>query len=256
MGLQPQGLGKSLRNLSTGVSAIPSSAIHRWKLDGVGTGTATDSIGSADGTVSGVSSISSADYQGGAAGDGDGTDDEIPTTTLGSFGGNHGSGIAIAFTIDNFSRSSTTATDDWLMGVFGTGASGNTDFQISLNQSNVGDIQWRTADSNSDSWKFSTDSGHIADGNLHRILINSEPNAISDIYVADKNDSSYTQVSTSVGTNQSPFSWEDFTDDWALFNATGLSRHTNCVLDDVILYSDTLNSSGRSNDLSLQPSFG
>ena len=63
---------------------FPDSAIHRWKLDDVETGTATDSIGSSDGNVAGITSKSGS-YVGGAGSLGDSSGEHIDVGTLGDF---------------------------------------------------------------------------------------------------------------------------------------------------------------------------
>jgi hypothetical protein len=241
------------------LNAIPDSAIHRWKLDDVGTGTATDSIGGADGSVSGVSNISSADYQGGSAGDGDGSNDEISTGTLGTFGSSLNTDFAIAFTIDNFDVSSTGLTSGYCMGVFNTGSSGNINFEVRLNEDSVGDIElkWRDADNNTNA--VQTNSGHVGDNNQHRVLINKVANTgtqLAEFYIADKNDASYTNVNASTLDDNNANNFEDFTDNFGLFYSNGLGRHTDATLDEVIIYDDSLTSSERDNDLDLQPAFG
>lgn len=53
MTLKEGGVRGSLRNITTGASAIPDSAIHQWKFSAGSGSTLNDSIGSNDGTVNG-----------------------------------------------------------------------------------------------------------------------------------------------------------------------------------------------------------
>lgn len=241
--------------------SLPSSSIHRWKMgEGSGT-TTTDSIGSADGTLNGNTSwISSADYQEGNALDGDGNGDYVDTGTLGSFGSNLNTDFAVSFTIDSFDVSSIAATDDWILGVFNTGSSGNIRFEVPLNIDTVGDISLTLQDASGTTYSLRTDSGHVGDNSLHRVLINKVANSGGggvEFYVADKNDTSYTQVNSSEESGGNTLgSTEDFTDNVYLLNANGLSRATDATIDDVIIYDDSLSASERSDDLSLQPAFG
>ena len=242
---------------------IPDSAIYRWKLDDVASGTVTDSIGSADGTVNGVSSVSG-DYQGGSAGDGDGTDDHILTGTLGDFGSNITTDFALAFTVDNFDEGTDT-TDDYAMGLISTGQSGNTRFELLFSTDNKGDVLLILTDASENSYQVATDSGgHIDGNNQVRVLVNKVENSGDDgieIYVAAKGDTSYTEVASSVRADidDGLSDGEDFTHDFALFasNDAGTPRrHANTTFDDIIIYADSLDSTQRQADLDEQPAFG
>jgi len=104
------------RTVTVSSVTVPSSVIHRWKLDDVGTATATDSIGSADGTVNGVSNVSGT-YIGGSAGDFDGTDDKIDTPATAPLGS-----MTILATIDfNTDMSSGEQINGFNSSNFGTG---------------------------------------------------------------------------------------------------------------------------------------
>jgi len=239
--------------------SIPDSAIHRWKLDDVSSGTVTDSIGGQNGSVSGVSSVSNSDFQGGAAGDSDGSNDFISTGTLGSFGSNIDTDFTWAFTVDNHTGSSGQSP----LGIIDTGTSGEVRCSVKFSRSVAGDIRFVLADTNGDTFAHVTDAGgHVDDGNLHRVLIEKRANSGSagfDFYIADKGDASYTQISSSVEFDQGFDSVEDFTDDFTLFaerSGSSATSHIDITLDDVIIYNDSLTSSQRNDDLSIQPSFG
>jgi hypothetical protein len=241
---------------STVFDAIPDSAIHRWILDTVGDGTAEDSIGSADGSVTGVSSVSSADYQDGAAGEGDGSDDNIQTSTLGSFGSDMDTDFAIAFSIDNYGGAASA------FGIRLTGASGNMGCNVELSQANSGDIQLDLADTDGDTFRERTSNGgYIDDNNLHRVLLNKTGNTVGDIqvFIADAGDGSYSAVSMTNEFQQGFDTVEDFTDDFTLFATMddgSINRFVPAVFDDIILYDNSLSSAERDSDLSAQPAFG
>lgn len=63
-------------------SAIPDSAIHRWQFSAGSGSTATDSIGTNDGTITGAVWVSDAAWQGGATLDFDGTDDHVSLSNI------------------------------------------------------------------------------------------------------------------------------------------------------------------------------
>jgi len=229
------------------VASAPSSAIHRWKLDDVASGTATDSIGSADGTVNGVSSVSG-DYQGGSAGDGDGVDDYIDTTTLGSFGLNMTSDFAIAFTLDGF----TDTSRSHVAGV--VNSTDSTFLLIRLAAVKDGDIQMIVSDKNGEDIDAATDSGSlIDDGGKYRVVINKTGNDGTDIEIwINKTEESSSPVFTQ-NNFQNP---TDFDGNFALFarnNAGTIEENLDAILDDVIIYNDSLSSSEIQDDYNIQP---
>jgi len=231
-------------------ATVPSSAIHRWKLDDVGTGTATDSIGSADGTVNGVSSVSGT-YQGGSAGDGDGTDDYISTTKLGDFGSTEvADTFSVAYTIDNL----TTTNQIFICGVDNIDSPGdNTVFTCPINRisSNVPEISIRGAN---DPGHFLRVQGNttINDGDKHRVAITKSGDNGSDIniYVDDSQDS------TNVSFDNLNSNTSDFNTPFYIFarNLGGADdSHVPGVIDDLILYDEALTSSEVSDDYNIQP---
>jgi len=235
------------------VGAVPNKAVHRWQLDDVASGTVTDSIGSADGTVFGVSSVSG-DYQGGSAGGGDGVGDYISTTALGSFGSNLDTDFAIAYTIDNFT---TTVQDgeEVPCGVANTGSGGSA-IECYIQQSvfNDGGVRLVLRDDADNFYTVSTDTGHVADGNKHRVLVNKTDNTGggTSIYIDGS------AVATSAGIDQGFGSGAlvDFTDPWFLFarsNSGSADLHLDGTLDDHIIYGDSLTSGEITDDYNAQP---
>jgi len=225
-------------------ATVPSSAIHRWKLDDVATGTATDSIGSADGTVNGVSNVSGT-YQGGSAGDGDGTDDFIDVGTLGSFGSGLNSGGAIGLTVK------FTDTSNFISPLGSSGADdfeGVTIFSNSFASSN-GRLELQLRDDTGDDAVVTTTTG-VADGNKHRVLFNINDPSANDVDV---------HTDAVAGTNtirgDGP-TMGDLTETMLLFarnRDTGEDSYWPGVVDDVILYDSALSSSEIQDDYNIQP---
>jgi len=84
MGLKNGGLRGSLRNIGTGVFAIPDSGVSRWTYDDAdySSSTLTDVWGSNDGTINGVTMGGSGlatTYDSGQSGSFDGTGDYVST---------------------------------------------------------------------------------------------------------------------------------------------------------------------------------
>jgi len=233
-----------------GGPTVPGSTVHRWKLDDVGTGTATDSIGSADGTVNGVSSVSGA-YQGGSAGDGDGTGDYIGTTTLGDFGSTVlANTFSVAYTIDNL----TTTNEVFACGVDNIDSPGDsTLFTCPINRvsSNVPELSIRGAN---DSGHFLRVQGSttITDGDKHRVVITKSGDNGSEvnIYVDDSQDS--TNVSfDSLNSNPSNFNTPFYI--FARNLGGSDDGHLPGVIDDLRLYDEALTSGKVSDDYNIQP---
>jgi hypothetical protein len=224
-------------------SAVPSSAIHRWKLDDVATGTATDSIGSADGTVNGVASVSGT-YQGGSAGDGDGSNDYIDVGTLGSFGSNRSTDFAVGITIDDYTGSGGDIFDV-------NDIDGNI---IQVATINGGGLRLSLRGESGSLLRVDTsNSSLIDDGNKHRILWNKTANSASGFNVYVDN----SQVSLTTLSDDSGFSPGDFDLDIPLFASANPvdpnSGNLDAVLDDWIIYGNSLSSSERADDYNIQP---
>jgi len=239
---------------------IPDSAIHRWILDDVN-GSMLDSIGSLtlNNENSGIASIAgSGIYQGDSAGDGDGSNRAITSDSdgLGGFGSTTDTDFAIAFTVDDYSPSS--AQNAMIMGIDQAPET----LQLNVGNTNTGDLNFVLTDSSGNVLAAETDSGHIADANIHRVIINKVANTGSgaiEFYVADDADSSYSQVAATVYTDQGFSNPSDFSIGFALFGRNTTYddfRPVDMVLDDVIIYDDSLTSSERQGDLDLQPNWG
>lgn len=249
-GLKQGGLRGSLRNLNSTPPEIPDSAIYRWKLDDVSSGSVSDSVGSApDGTVNGVTSISG-DYQGGSAGETTGADgDHIDlNSNLPDFESNVENGFAIGFTVDNMSSQSSFTE------VFGvSGSDFNNTFRLLLNESDAestDNVAFRLQESNSN-FRAYTEPAGIFDGNKHRVLIGA---SISDGNVVafvdnSNNDTTISQNNTST--------WTSPGIDYYLFNSnfvgSTVDPSPDGVIDDFILYNQLPDANLAQNDFDLQP---
>lgn len=143
--------------------------VHRWYLSEA-SGPFADSIGTADGTNNGTTQVTGS-YVDGAAREGNGTSDEITTSTWGSFGSNLDTNFAIAFTIDGH-----TGTAGVVLGT----RNSNLRFRVFVSSataaSDSGSIRTDLSDMNGNALRIATDSGHVDDGNPHRVVINKVAN--------------------------------------------------------------------------------
>lgn len=227
--------------LGLGYAAIPDSEanqklVHRWILDDVGTGTATDSEGSADGTVNGVSNVNG-DWAGGSAGDGDGTDDYIETTTLGSYGADLSSDFAVAFSMRLTSISSSAA-------FFGTSDAGETGLILQsgfTSGGTPGDIEFFLRDDDGDQLRAYTDNTYDND-TQYRVVLNKKGNAVADIDVY----ANQSTISTSTNADENFDSTSNFSHPMAFFarNVGGsIGDHMPVILDDICFFNDSLTDS-------------
>lgn len=221
-------------------SSIPDSEanqklIHRWTLAEASAPFA-DSIGSADSTsVTGTTQVTG-DWIGGAAREGDGSDDVIETTTWGSFGSDMDSDWAIAFSISgSFDTSGyvSGAFDDDESTLFNltTGVAGNVNGGLGLRLKSDDDTMGEVSTASS-----------YNDGNPHRIVINKTSNSTSGVEVwADQTDDTEENTSASWG------SFSDFSVAVPFFarkRADGtLEGHTAAVIDDWSVFGSSLTQS-------------
>jgi hypothetical protein len=237
MGLKDGAARGGFRNISEGATVIPDSEanqklVHRWILDDVGSGTATDTVGSADGTVNGVTSITG-DWAGGSAGDGDGTDDYIATSPLGTFGSGRNN-FAVAFSV----QTTTTAT------VAGERHGGFTDTRLYLDNT-FNSTDGAPALALGEDVNERTDAVEIdqtiADGNPYRVVIN-VLDASTQSYEGYINQSATgtTMVRTD---NVDGSNFTDFQYDFSLYayNFDGSkTAFTDAIIDDFCLFGEDL----------------
>lgn len=234
--------------VSGGGDAVPDSEadqklVHRYVLDDVN-GTVEDSVGNADGTVNGVTSVSG-DYAGGSAGDGDGTDDYIElTSAINTWFSNLESSAALAFTVDNFTADSNTA--------FGS-SDGNTNFyQIRFNprgeaSGKIGLDLRNGSDTGDEELTYANGDTNINDGNPYRIVFN-WPSGIdstgdSDVEIwINQGQESISVLRSSAGTGSlySP-SYVPYL--FALNNTGSANNFSEPTLDDVCFFDDSLTQS-------------
>lgn len=221
-------------------SAIPDSAIHRWKYsEGSGTTTA-DSIGTADGTINGATWVSGT-WQGGNALSFDVTDDYVDVGPLGTFGSNLTTDHAIAFTVED-----TSHTDfDTFLGVV-DGAQ-----ELQIDGRDDGRIRWTLIDQDRDALRVKG-STPVDDGTKHRVVCNKTANSASGMTVyVDTAADSMTQVFDGAYDSTADFSVA-FT--WGSVNNNGSPQDfVGATMDDPIIYSSSLSSSEIQDDYNVQP---
>lgn len=220
-------------------SEADSKLVHRWLADDVGSGTLEDEIGSADGTVNGVASVSG-DWVGGSAGDGDGSSAYVDVGTLGSWGSNLSGTWAIALSI--------STTDD-TGSMLGRGGS-EMDFRVSTDDSFVGtagfpQVVIRDQDSGGDYLSFEADID-VSDGSEYRLVINKTGSGSA----ASNFDWWVNQTEQPTTANSD--AWDGATSDFAesLFlwatnsdAAGGVVAPHNAVIDDICFFDSALTNS-------------
>lgn len=161
-------------------SEADSKLRNRWVFGTLTDGTAEDAVGSADGSVNGVSSASG-DWIYEYAGSGDGSSAYIDTTTLGTFGSSmDSSDFAVGFSMS--STVSTTGSDSLFVGgVRNTADGGSTDFLLELNRTTDGEVALHITDSSNNDLIVESSGGGLTDGNPHRVIINKTSNTASGI---------------------------------------------------------------------------
>jgi hypothetical protein len=237
----------SLKNqvIEIEVTDIPDSTIYRWKLDDVATGTATDSVGTADGTVDGVSSVSNL-WQEGSAGDGDGQDDYIDlNSTLPDFQSNITSGYTIATTVQ------TTATSE--INAFGSGnGSFNDIFALRLNRAGVTD-DWQVEYQSSDqSFRYGANFDW-SDGAKHRVVSRFDSSNTGDNRVEIYDN---TSAQSAAVEKEDSLDSPSITSNFYMFarNSAGSpTSYFDGILDDFIIYNKPLTIQEIQDDYNLQP---
>jgi len=206
--------------------------IHRWYLS-EDSAPFVDQIGGADSTsVTGTTQVTG-DWVDGAAREGDGVDDIIETTTLGSFGSSLGGDFAIAFSI-NYS----TTPDRDIIGLLND----TSDTGIAIPLRSGGEIGFFLRDDNLNDYTVETDSA-FNDGNNHRVVINKTGQDAGDLsFWIDQTD-----VAESIDSaNSNPLdSFSDLEHKLPFFgrnNRGSIDVHTAGILDDICFFSESLTS--------------
>jgi hypothetical protein len=225
-----------------------TKAIHRWKLNDVASGKATDSIGGANGTVNGVSSVSG-DYQGGSAGDG--TEDYISAKPK-NFLENADTDFAVGLTI-NYSTLPDSSKSHALIGMAEDLGDGYDWWIIAASQTSDGTIGFDTNGLNGNDLTIETTNSVGTNTNV-RVLFNKKTNDASNFEVYFNN----TAQSLNILENNSGYSGPQFNGDLYFFgyHDIGLSdgsRFQDVIMDDVIFYDSSLSSSEIQDDYNAQP---
>jgi len=241
------GDGSEIAEVRTGAgdvvfSAIPDSEsnqklIHRWYLSAQ-SDPFNDQIGSiplSQGVGEKMPTRVTGDYVDDAAREGDGTDEALTTgSTMGSFGSDMDRDFAIAFTIDNFTSSSS---DETAMGVVNDS---DMRFAVNTNASGDGDVELEMVDSDASTFRGQSSSGLIDDGNKHRVVVNKIANNDFEVWVDQS------EKSVSIGNNQGFSNTKDFDSDLYVFarNDSGSrDRYFSAVLDDICMFDNSLTQS-------------
>jgi len=244
MGLKSGGLRGSLRNIGTGVSAIPDSEanqklIHRWYLS-EDSPPFVDQFGSADSTsVTGTTQVTG-DWVDGAARQGDATDDVIETTTLGSFGSSMDTNFAVAF-------STTSATANAIISAINSGGNGNQALNIATNdsfQGSTGTLTFAIRPDGTEGGDFDCIEGStdLTTGGPYRVVCNKTGNTAADleIWVNQVNDTA------TINQDLGGTGYVDFDVNIPFFarNASGtIDQHFGGVIDDICFFGDSLTQS-------------
>jgi hypothetical protein len=230
------------------VATVPSSAIHRWKLDDVGTGTVTDEFNTEDGTVVGASSVSGT-WQGGAAADLDGTDDTLDyDNNFNSVGFFPNDEWAFAFTAQPDSVSGSN-------GIFYAARHNGTTLLSVDHSNNVnGDVGVFFVDDNINFGSFETSSAVLSTSAPKRVVI--QKPAGTDVSKAEVfvNGSSVaiTVSNNNLGTSYSSYEKTHYGSAISILDGSE-SNYYNGILDDAIWYNSTLSSSEITADYNIQP---
>ena len=238
------------RSISDGsvISDIPDSEadqklLHRWVLDDVN-GTVEDSVGTADGANNGVTSVSG-DYAGRSAGDGDGVDDHIETTTWGSFGSDMPNGFAIAFSVDSLSSASN------FLGVRNSGSDETALWASSAATGGVNppedvpSLIVRSQDNSSARGEVWGATDLTVDG-AYRVVLNAPGTDPSnwEVWVNQTNDTDgHATAPDGEATNPADFDTEVALFAWKDGEDGSINAHTDGVLDDICVFDDSLTQS-------------
>jgi len=222
-------------------TAIPDSEanqklIHRWYLSEA-SAPFVDQIGSADGSNNGTTQVTG-DYFDGAAREGDGVDDYIETTTLGMFGAQRENGdFAYAFTIVP-----TDVTDDSFIAGSNNASFGNGQIVGNIRfagAGNSGEITLREHDANDNRMVVRSETGHMANGNPYRVVINAVGNDATnwEIYI------NQTDRTNNVEDNDGLSNCENLDHPYPFFcrnDNTNIREFGNFILDDFCIFDDSL----------------
>lgn len=219
---------------------IPCSARNRWKYDEGSGSTVADSIGSADGTITGATWISGT-YIGDYALDFDGTDDYVDVGELGSFGSSLDTDWSLSLTIEG-----DIGGGGRLVSVHN--ANDDTVWQLGLGGNNV--LRVRMRDQNGDEIRVETDDS--MDSSKHRIVVVKSSNSADgvDVYVDDEIQGTVMQLDESFS---DPSNFDSSVVHGARNVGGSVDLYYGGIIDDPIVYSDSLTRQQVSEDYDRQP---
>jgi hypothetical protein len=224
-------------------SLLPSSAMHRWKLSAGSGSTATDSIGSADGSISGPDWLSGTWVDNHAL-DFTATSDAVTTGGLGSFGSNLGGQWALSLTVQYGSQTNQR--------VFVGGDDKDVNTRFALRNGNffgspADSLTLDIQNENNNNIAVATDST-FADGNKHRVVVNGDGTDASNIQIAV--DGSFVNVSSYANGTLND-SYQDLAQSG--FGNLGQGGSVVSTMDDYIIYDSHLSSEQVQDDYDRQP---
>jgi len=224
-------------------TSISPKAVHQWKLDDVN-GTMADSIGNADATNQGLTSVNG-NFVGGSAAQGDGSSTaEISASDASTINSLRDQPHAWSFTIETSSSAEevfigeTISAPRYLVGHTG------------FDGANADTITILVGDSSSNQ-HVTTYSTTINDGQKYRVTVNwtgsnGVKDAPADVFINNSPESS------SITRNQSLSNVTE-TEKWYLGSWGGSNSEMTGILDNVIFYNDSLTSQEIADDYNLQP---
>jgi hypothetical protein len=217
--------------------AIPDSEanqklIHRWYLS-EDTDPFIDQIGSADGTNNGTTQVTG-DWVDGAARDGDGTDDYIDTTSLGSFGSNMDTNFAIGLSLQSTGSGR-------MIGVGNAFAKDDTRLLVALGDFlTAGALGVFIRDGGGDVLSVETSTAGFDDGSEYRFIINKTGNNAGDIELWVNQ----TERTTTIDQDQAFSNPTNFDKSVSLFaehnNDGTFGNYMDTVLDDICIFDSSL----------------
>jgi len=223
-------------------TSIPDSAVHRWKLDDVSTGTVTDSVGSFDGTVNGTTSVSGTFQGGSASQSSSGTSNQyIDLGNLTILDENRTSALSVAFTIDGFTENNSFPR--FIGAADGGPANGYSVF--------YSDATLTVSVEEGDTKFQPSVSFNLADGGKHRVIAGTTAkNNSATVYI---NNASQSVSLPSSGLPSNPTTHgQNIYLHGNNFNGS-LARPTDGIFDDVIIYDKEVDASLAQADYGLQP---
>ena len=194
-----------------------------------------DVVGYSGGTRNGPTWVEDDKWMGGYALDGDGVDDYVETTNWGEFGAGLDSGWAVAFTIEN-----TTGEGH----ILGAVTSGNSELRIAMNkfEAETGELRMSVRDDDDQLTRVKTDENYH-DGNVHRVILNSPTNDVRDArFHVDAIAPPYS-IPTDNGLSTNFTRFNETVPLFARLNDDLIDDNIDAVLDDVIIYGDSLTES-------------